>query len=269
MTLLRSAVFNLWFYGATVIYGLGGVVLRLAGRLAPQGWAERLARRWAARVLSGLWPICRIRYEVSGREHLPEGPVLIASMHQSAFDTLVWLLLLDNPVYVLKRELTRIPVFGPMCVAAGMIAVDRSAGASAIRDLLRGAARAAAAGRSIVIFPEGTRVAPGVRAPLHPGVAALAARSAMKLLPVTTDSGRHWGRRAFRKRPGTIHIVIGAPLPAGLPRGALMAALGAAFEAGSAALGMPLPPAGAAAEHVDNSVGHSAGGLPIESRENL
>lgn len=265
MTLLRSTLFNLWFYGATVLYGLAGVVLRLAGPLAPAGWPERLARRWGARVLSGLWPICRIRYEVSGREHLPAGPALIASMHQSAFDTLVWLLLVDNPAYVLKRELTRIPVFGPMCVRAGMIAVDRSAGAAAIRDLLRGADRVLAQGRSIVIFPEGTRVAPRVRAPLHPGVAALAARTGLALLPVATDSGLRWGRRAFRKQPGTIHIVIGPPLPAGLRREALMAALTEAFETGAAALGIPFPPAPA----VDNSVGGTLPALPSESRENV
>lgn len=250
MTLLRSTLFNLWFYGATVGFALGGVVLRLAGRFAPAGWPEGLVRRWGATVLAGMGPLCGMRYVVSGWENMPKGPAIVASMHQSAFDTLVWLLLLRNPAYVLKAELTRIPVFGPMCALVGMIAVDRTAGAAAIRELLRGADRAVAQGRTIVIFPEGTRVAPRVRAPLHPGVAAVAVRTGLPVVPVVTDSGLRWGRRAFRKHAGTIHIVIRPPLPAGLSRGEVMTRLQAVFEEGSAELGMELPPIA-----VDNSVG--------------
>lgn len=265
MLLLRSTLFNAWFYGATALFALGGVVLRIAGPLAPAGWPETLVRRWGKTVLAGMWPLCRMRYVVTGWENMPAGPAVVASMHQSAFDTLVWLLLLRNPAYVLKRELTRIPVFGPMCARVGMIAVDREAGASAIRELLRGADRAVAQGRSIVIFPEGTRVAPRVRAPLHPGVAAVAVRTGLPVVPVATDSGLCWGRRAFRKRAGTIHIVIRPALPAGLKRGELMTALEAEFEQGAAALGIPLAGAG----HVDNSVGRASPDLPVESRENL
>jgi 1-acyl-sn-glycerol-3-phosphate acyltransferase len=248
MILLRSSLFNLWFYGVTVGYALLGAGLRLLGRHAPVRWPERLVRHWSGMVLAGLGPIAGISYQVSGRENLPAGPAVIASMHQSAFDTVVWLLLLPNPAYVLKRELTRIPVFGPMCALAGMIAVDRGAGAAAIRSLLRGGARAVAEGRSIVIFPEGTRVAPGRRARLQPGVAALATRIKVPVVPVVTDSGRHWGRRAFRKRPGVIHIMIRPPLAPGLTRDEVMAGLAAEFEHGAAALGTPW-------EDVDNSVG--------------
>lgn len=232
MSLLRSSLFNLWFYGATVCYALQGAGLRLLGDHAPAGWPERLVRRWSATVLAGLWPLVGIRYEVSGWEHLPAGPAVVASMHQSAFDTLVWLLLLRHPAYVLKRELTRIPVFGPMCTLTEMIAVDRGAGAAAIRALLRGGDRAVAAGRAIVIFPEGTRVAPGRRAPLHPGVAALATRTGVPVVPVVTDSGLCWGRRAFRKRPGVIRIAILPPLPRRLPRTELLERLEAIYRAG-------------------------------------
>jgi 1-acyl-sn-glycerol-3-phosphate acyltransferase len=263
MTLLRSTLFNLWFYGATAAFALGGVVLRVAGPLAPAGWPETLVRRWGKTVLAGMWPLCRMRYVVTGWEHMPQGPAVVASMHQSAFDTLVWLLLLRNPAYVLKRELTRIPIFGPMCAAVGMISVDREAGASAIRELLRGADRAVAQGRTIVIFPEGTRVPPRVRAPLHPGVAAVASRTGLPVVPVVTDSGLCWGRRAFRKHSGTIHIAIRPPLPATLRRGELMAALLAEFELGTAELGIPFSPT-----HVDKSVGGGAPDLPLRSREN-
>ncbi len=254
MILLRSTLFNLWFYGWTIGYALLGAALRLLGRYAPARWPERLVRHWGATVLAGMQPIAGIRYEVSGRENLPEGPVVVASMHQSAFDTLVWVLLLRNPAYVLKRELTRIPIFGPMCTLAEMIAVDRGAGAAAIRALLRGGDRTVAQGRAIVIFPEGTRVVPGRRAPLHPGVAALAARTGVPVVPVVTDSGLCWGRRAFRKRPGVIHIVIRPALPPGLSRAEVMARLAAEFEHGAAALGTPWP-------DVDNSVGSAPSGL--------
>lgn len=242
MIWLRSALFNVWFYGTTLLFALGGIGVRA---FAP-GRSVAYARVWARTVLSGMRPLCGISWQVSGSEHLPaSGPALIASMHQSAFDTLIWELLVSNFAFVLKRELTRIPLFGPLLRTTGMIAVDRSAGAAAIRDLLRGGDRAMAEGRQIVIFPEGTRVAPGEHAALHPGVAALATRTRLPIIPVATDSGRCWGRRAFRKRPGVIHVAIQPPIEAGLPRDVLMARLAAAFAHGAAEL----------AGHVDNSVG--------------
>jgi 1-acyl-sn-glycerol-3-phosphate acyltransferase len=111
----------------------------------------------------------------------------------------------------------------------GMIAVDRSAGASAIRSMLKGADRAMAEARQIVIFPEGTRAPPGTVLPLHPGIAALAARTGLPVVPVATDSGRCWGRRAFRKHPGVIRVAIHPPLAPGLPRAALLAQLSAIY----------------------------------------
>ncbi len=130
-----------------------------------------------------------------------------------------------------------------------MIPVDRSAGAAAMRELIRRAGEAASAGQQIVIFPEGTRVAPGLRTKLHPGVAALAARTGLPIIPVATDSGHFWGRRAFRKQAGTIRIAILPPLPTGLPREALMARLEQAYAEGYAALRRGQP--------VDNSVGET------------
>jgi 1-acyl-sn-glycerol-3-phosphate acyltransferase len=160
---------------------------------------------------------------VTGREHLPRtGPALIASSHQSAFDTVVWLLLLPGCCYVLKRELLNIPLFGGLVAPSGMIAVDRDGGAAAIRGLIRDGERAVAAGRQIVIFPEGTRAEPGAQLPLQPGVAALANRTGLPVIPVATDSGHYWGRRAFRKVPGVIRIVVKPPIPAGTPRQELM-----------------------------------------------
>lgn len=244
MIWLRSALFNLWFYGMTVTVAVASVTVLLG----PPAWARGFARFWARAVLGGLRPLCGITVKVTGREHLPEaGPALIASQHQSAFDTLVWLLLVPDAAYVLKQELTRIPFYGAMCRKLGMISVDRDAGAAAIRALLRGADTAVAAGRQIVIFPEGTRAPPGQVLPLHPGVAALAARTGLPVIPVVTDSGQFWGRREFRRYPGVIHVAIQPPLPARLPRAALMERLAALYARG--------------AVPVDNSVDSAVPGL--------
>jgi 1-acyl-sn-glycerol-3-phosphate acyltransferase len=241
MIFLRSALFNLVFI-------LIGVVLTLAGTLARLVDPDRVlavARLWARANLAALRVICGIRLEVSGREHLPPGAALIASNHQSAFDTMVWLTVVPRACYVLKLELLRIPLFGDLLTASGMIAVDREGGAAAIRRLLREGDRAVREARQIVIFPEGTRSPAGTVLPLQPGVAALAARTGLPVIPVVTDSGDCWGRRAFRKRPGLIRIVIRPPLPAGLPRDALMQRLRQTFMQAPQALCDP----------GDNSVG--------------
>lgn len=225
--LLRAGIFNVYFFGLTFLLGLAGIVVRIFARAR----ALDFARFWVRLVLAGLRVICGIRVVVIGAENLPQaGAALIASQHQSAFDTLVWLTLVPRPSYVLKRELTRIPLFGPLLLPAGMIAIDRAAGASALRGLLQAARRAAEARRQIVIFPEGTRMAPGERGRLQPGIAAIAAQLGLPVIPVATDSGQHWGRRAFRKRPGPIHIAVGAPLPSGGSRSALLAGIGTAWD---------------------------------------
>jgi 1-acyl-sn-glycerol-3-phosphate acyltransferase len=237
MILLRSVLFNLWFYAVTAVLAVAALLPRGGPPERGEDWALAVAQCWARAVLGGLRWICGITWVVTGREHLPvAGPALIASDHQSAFDTMVWLLLVPRACYVVKRELLRVPIFGPACKRTGMIMVDRDAGGTAIRMLLREADRAVAERRQIVIFPEGTRVAPGATLPLQPGVAALASRTALPLIPVATDSGYCWGRRAFRKRPGVIHIAIGAPLPAGLRRDELMRRLEQAIAEGQAGI---------------------------------
>ena len=221
MIVLRSALYNAWFVLATLLYGLVGVGVRL---FAPHR-ALALAGAWVRALLGGARLLCGIRAVVLGRENLPDGPALIASQHQSAFDTLVWVTIVPRPAYVFKAVLARIPLFGPMLRPSGQIPLDRGATMAAVRSLLRSAQDAVAAGRQIIIFPEGTRVAPGAEVPLRPGVAALASRTGLPVIPVATDSGRRWGRRAFFKQPGPIHIVVGTPLPPGLRQDALLTAL--------------------------------------------
>jgi 1-acyl-sn-glycerol-3-phosphate acyltransferase len=217
MTVLRSAVFNAVFFLVTFLVVLVATVVRLFGTERVLGMAILWARMlvFAARV------ICGIRLEVTGLDRIAPGPALIASRHQSAFDTFVWLTLLPRCCYVLKHELLRIPLFGPLLRDAGLIPIDREAGAGAIRTLMREADRAVRENRQIVIFPEGTRSEPGSPLALQPGILALASRTGLPVIPVATDSGLCWGRRAFRKRPGTIHILIGHPIPPTADRPAL------------------------------------------------
>ena len=207
---MRSAVFNVWFVAMTTGYGTVGIAFRV---WAP-GRALGLAQGWARAVLWGLRTICDVQTVVTGREHLPDGAALIASQHQSAFDTLIWLTLVPRVSYVFKAELGQIPLFGPLLVPAGQIPLDRAGGRRAMRSLLAASVAAVAAGRQIVIFPEGTRVAPGGVRALRPGIAAMAMRTGMPIIPVATDSGLLWGRRAFHKRAGTIHVAIGKAMPA-------------------------------------------------------
>jgi 1-acyl-sn-glycerol-3-phosphate acyltransferase len=233
MTVLRSVLFNLYFFTLTFVLAVGGIFIRL---FAPERTLE-YARFWVRLVMAGLRRICGVYLVLIGAENLPTaGPALIASQHQSAYDTLIWMLLLPQPAYVLKKELQRIPLFGPLTRLGGMIAIDRRAGAAALRSLLRDTARAVADNRQIIIFPEGTRGRPGERRSLQPGIAAMAARSRLPVIPVVTDSGLRWGKHAFRKFPGPIHIAVLPPIAPGLDRDELMRRLETVFEAGTAQL---------------------------------
>ncbi len=219
---LRAACYWAYFMLVLLVFGLAGVPVRMFARKRALG----LAKAWTGAALAGLRPICGIRIEVTGLEHLPRrGAALLASQHQSEFDTLVWLRLLTLPSYVMKQELTRIPLFGPLLVPAGMIPVDRAGAAGALRRLVLDCLKARDAQRQIVIFPEGTRVPAGERVELQPGIVAIAAKLGLPVTPVATDSGRHWAHGRFGKYPGTIHIAIGPPIPPGASRETLLASI--------------------------------------------
>jgi 1-acyl-sn-glycerol-3-phosphate acyltransferase len=238
MTVLRSALFNLLFLGGTA----ATVVMGLPLLLAPPAWLIGYVRGWARAMVALLRLVCGIRVVATGLDRIPPGGAIIAAKHQSAFDTVVWLALLPAPAYVLKKELLSIPVWGWLARRCGHVAVDRKGGAAALKHMVRAAQALLDAGRPVVIFPEGTRTAPGERRPYQPGVAALATATRAVVVPVATDSGLRWGRRAFRKQAGTIHVSVLEPLPAGLPRAALMAALEAAIETETdRLLGLPGP----------------------------
>ncbi len=218
-------MFNVFFFASSVALTVPAAIISLFAPEKIMGWA----RLWARTQIHAARIICGIELEITGWENLPPAPALMASRHESTFDILVWLALLPAACFVVKQELLRIPLWGRCIKATAMIAVDREAGASAMRALLRGSDQAKAAGRHLIIFPEGTRVDPGEHPALQPGVAAMAARTRLAVVPIMTDSGRHWGRRSFRKQPGTIRIVIQPPL-VGLTREAIMAGLTDAFN---------------------------------------
>ena len=149
---------------------------------------------------------------------MPRGTALVAAKHQSMFETIEILLVLDRPVVVMKRQLTDIPGFGWVARRYGVIPIDREGGAAALRRMLKAAQAAVAQGRPIAIFPEGTRVAPGEQPPLQPGFAGLYRSLGLPVVPIALDSGRLWPRGEFARRPGVVTMRVGETIPPGLPR---------------------------------------------------
>ena len=226
MALIRSLLFNSFFYGWTTLILLFGLPLMLG----PRSWLYHLGRFWVRGIMAALGFFCGLRYEIRGREHLPQGAFLVAAKHQSAWDTLIFSLLLWDHSFVLKQELTWIPVFGLYLIRAGLVPVDRKGGSKALRKMVAKAKEAVAEGRPIVIFPEGTRVAPGQHRPYQPGVAALYSQLGVSVVPVALNSGLFWGRRRFAKQPGTIVLEFLPRIEPGLNRKVFLQRLESAIE---------------------------------------
>jgi 1-acyl-sn-glycerol-3-phosphate acyltransferase len=229
---LRSLGFNLLFYLLTGIAAVMGLPWLLASRRA----AARFGHHWSKAMLwlAG-WSV-GLSYELRGRERLPPGPAIIAMKHQSAWDTLAAMALFDDPAIIVKHELMMIPLYGWYLRRAGMVAIDRTLGPAAMRRMLKAARRAMAEGRSILIFPEGTRTRVGADTPYQPGVGALVRDLRLPLVPVALNSGLYWGRRHFLKRPGRIVVEILPPLEPGGDRHRITAELRDRIEAATARL---------------------------------
>lgn len=180
--------------------------------------------------------IVGLSYEVRGWNNLPKGAIVVALKHQSAWDTLALWVLLENPAIVLKRSLTRIPVFGWYMKRGKAIVIDRKAGAKALRPMVAAARSAVAEGRPIAIIPEGTRTPIGAHQSYHPGVAALYTQLGLGLVPVALNSGLFWGRRSFVKRPGRIIVEFLPAIGPGLDRRHVMAELESRIEIATANL---------------------------------
>ena len=224
MQVLRSLLFSLLFYPGTLLFVLAGIV---AGAISTPlmlrviyGWSH--FNHWLAKNLLG------IRVSVEGA--VPPGPYLLAVKHQSMFETIEMLRIARVPIMVMKRELADLPLFGRLTRRYGIIAVDREAGAKAMRDMLADAKVAKASGRPVIIYPEGTRVAPGTTPPLRAGFAGMYRALGLPVVPIAHDSGLLF-RRGQAKRSGTIHFKIGEVIPAGLKREELEQRVHAAINA--------------------------------------
>lgn len=228
--ILRSVLFNLAFYVTSILIVVGGTPLLLL----PRGGSVWAMRNWSRFTMWLLRVIAGTQYEVRGS--IPAGPVLVASKHQSMWDTIIYTAILRDPAMVLKRELLWIPFYGWYSHKTRMIPIDRGAGASAIRRMIAHARDAIALNRPIVIFPEGTRSSPGTKLDYKPGVAALYRQLDIPCVPVALNSGLYWPRRKFWRKPGIITLEFLSPIPPGLSREAFMAELEKRIEEGSSRL---------------------------------
>ena len=208
---VRTLLFRIVFYGVSVPIVLSVPVTALFGRRAMIAHARFWSRcqRWSARLTLG------VRLRIEGRR--PEGPVLYAVKHQAFFEAIDMADTLEGPAIILKRELTRIPLWGWATGVYGAIAVDREASAAMLRRMMKEGAALTGEGRSILLFPEGTRVPPGERPPLKSGFAGLYKVLKLPVVPIAVDSGRLWPKRGA-KRAGVITYRFGEPIPPGLPR---------------------------------------------------
>jgi 1-acyl-sn-glycerol-3-phosphate acyltransferase len=232
MILLRSALFAIVFYAVTAVMLVGLIWLLLGPRkLAIE--ALKLHGRICIRLLR--W-ICGTSLEVRGREHLPTGACLVVAKHQSAWDTFALLTLFDDAAIVLKDELKWIPVYGWFCVKFEHILVKRDKASVALKALIRDGRGRTAQGRQILIFPEGTRTAPGAAPDYKPGYIALYEALGVPTIPLALNSGLYWPRRSPWRYPGTIVVEFLAPISPGLPRAEFRRLIESGLEAASARL---------------------------------
>jgi 1-acyl-sn-glycerol-3-phosphate acyltransferase len=211
MIMIRSGLFNIAFMVWTLCLGM--VLFPL---LFFMEGAKFVSKVWAKGTLWLLKVLCGITYRIEGREHIVDGGVIFASKHQSAFETLAFWTVLDHAVFILKRELTWIPIFGWFLVAVGSISIDRAGSTKAMRQMIKRTVSALKQNCSVIIFPEGTRSAPGKTNPYQPGVAAIYKQSQVPVIPVALNSGMCWSKNAFIKTPGVITLKFLPAIPPGM-----------------------------------------------------
>jgi 1-acyl-sn-glycerol-3-phosphate acyltransferase len=205
---LRATLFSGGQVLSTILFAaLGAMVLPCSFHVR-----YRTIHQWTRFNLWWLKKTCNIEYQVTGREFIPSEPSIIMCKHQSAWETLALQCVFPPHTWVLKRELLFIPFFGWGLAMLAPIAIDRSSGPSALRKTVEAGRKTLAAGRWIVVFPEGQRMPPGERGKYHVGGGTLATASGALVVPVAHDAGLYWPRHSFIKYPGTIKMVIGAPI---------------------------------------------------------
>ena len=214
LILVRSILFNILFYLNLLIYFIAAI----PSLFLPYRVVVAFAKAWGRTDLWLLRMVCGIDVEWIGLEKIPKGPLIVASKHQSLWETFGLLTLFRDPTFIVKRELMWIPFFGWYIWKARMIPVNRGARSLALADMTERARAELARDRQLVIFPEGTRRAPGAEPAYKFGVAHLYAEIGVPCLPVALNSDLVWGRRSFLRRPGTVRVEILDPIPPGLGR---------------------------------------------------
>ncbi|MEQ8441016.1 MAG: lysophospholipid acyltransferase family protein [Alphaproteobacteria bacterium] len=234
ITAARSLLFAVFFYGGTIVAG----TLFLPLLLVPRRVAMPFFRGWMHYSLACARVLLGIRYEVrlAPGASFPDETAIYAAKHQSAWETLAFNQIIRNPVFVLKKELLRVPFFGWHLKKIGHIPVDRSGAASAMREMIAASKGAVADHRNIVIYPQGTRVPPGKKMPYHPGVFALYRTLGTPVVPIALNSGVLWPRTGLLRRAGKITVLILPAIPPGLDRAAFMSRLEQDIEGACATL---------------------------------
>lgn len=229
---VRSILFNALFYVSLTGY----FVFSLPTLLLPRRYARACIRACALTTLWLLRTVCGIGAEFRGTGKLPEAACIVACKHQSAWETFGLFAVLDAPVFVLKRELMWVPFFGWYAWKAGYIAVDRSAGLSALTRMTARAKAALADGYQLVIFPEGTRRPPGAEPDYKPGIVHLYSKAGVPCVPIALNSGLYWPRRSLLRPPGTVILEILDPIAPGLDRATFLTRLQDSIESATARL---------------------------------
>ena len=214
-----------WIYLVAFLTWTIAASVLLIPTLFRQSWARVTTRIWVRGVMVLARTIVHVDCRVEGRDNIPDGPCIIAAQHQSSYETYRIFLEVPQPIFVLKRELAAIPIIGWYMWRSGMVAIDRVAGANAMRSVLHAAEQALAKGEQIVLFPEGTRVPPGERQPYQPGIMALYRHCDVPVIPMALNSGDLWGKTRILKKPGIIVMRFLPALPQGLEKNAMLALL--------------------------------------------
>jgi 1-acyl-sn-glycerol-3-phosphate acyltransferase len=228
----RSLLFNALFYLNVIVH----MIVALPTFALPDRFLRPFIRSYSRTSLWLLRVICGTKVEWRGTAKIPEGECIVACKHQSLWETFSLYAIFDDPTYVLKRELMWIPLFGWYVRRAGLIPIDRNAGMAALSRMTARARAALEHGRQVVIFPEGTRRAPGAAPAYKPGVAHLYGRADVACVPLALNSGLFWPRRSLLRFPGTILVEVLDPIAPGLDSRAFLARLQTVLEDATARL---------------------------------
>jgi 1-acyl-sn-glycerol-3-phosphate acyltransferase len=223
---LRSLVYNVLFYLLLTFW----LIVAIPTFVMPRPGILHIARAWARSSIWLLRVICNVKVEYRGLEKIQDGPLIVASKHQSTWETFALLQFFDQPLFILKRELRWIPFFGWYLIKANMIGVDRAAGGRSLLQMARRAGEEVRRGRQLIIFPEGTRTPVGAAPQYKTGIAQIYVDCGVNCLPVALNSGLFWPRRTFMRYPGTLVVEFLDPLPPGLSRREFIARVSALIE---------------------------------------